>query len=867
MIDDGMTDLGELQATANIVEPVLVGRAGEFNTLASRSPADDGKRRFVVLSAAPGRGCTSLLAAAALHLARESDTAILRCAPLQPGGAPRLYRIGPDSYQQRWESSSEELIEQLRCLVEDGVGAVVVDDLHRLDVVAAERLVSLAAGWAALGAEIRIGVQPCMSEGGDPCLAELSGRSWMTLSPLSDDDLWQVLTCGLGAALDQQRDLLLAVCQGSPGMAVRLRESLRRTGLRPGTQPAPAVVVGVAEDVVAERLRSQLPRSAEVRALAAASALIWPEGELLQAAQLIGSPRTMADLYRDRFVEIGLYPRHPRAADVVRRAAFALVDPIATTDIEGQALSYLERHGAGPARRLEILEILGRYDGRYFELALQVVAEARERGDLPMLGKIADSVLLQATNREQAQWGREILLEYAKRCDWGEAARLLGPYSGQGTLSAAVQMAGLSPLFAVEYPFVARRLVRQLIEEDASGTRSSADVWCTATQLWLLAGCDPMSEHNASTYLTLLRHASGPGASDEARSGVRLTRLVALAFRGATIERVLANVTEELQHSFAVAGMCPVVAALLAAAHLALDDLETALSWARIATSQASERHQAEGALASWVAAQALLRVGDGAGAGVAAATAQRVFAALGAHRLADAAAATVVHAGLVPENQPTTTSSIGIKVVGEDGHGLLRGYGAYVAGRTALAQGWAQDGVDQLFLAGRALHTAGICNPTVVAWRAHVATVFRASHDDRLADWMTADMTDAVLRWQRSNPVSGQRRAVRLQEAAGGGPVGERDAAMAARAATVSDAELRVVRLVLEGRGNADVAAHLFLSKRTVDTHLTNVYRKLGIASRHELAAAMTGICAASDHSQERAVPESSAQTTPVGR
>jgi len=52
-----------------------------------------------------------------------------------------------------------------------------------------------------------------------------------------------------------------------------------------------------------------------------------------------------------------------------------------------------------------------------------------------------------------------------------------------------------------------------------------------------------------------------------------------------------------------------------------------------------------------------------------------------------------------------------------------------------------------------------------------------------------------------------------------------------------LTSAEQRVAALVAEGRTNREVAAALFLGERTVETHLSHIYAKLGVRSRTELA------------------------------
>jgi DNA-binding CsgD family transcriptional regulator len=69
---------------------------------------------------------------------------------------------------------------------------------------------------------------------------------------------------------------------------------------------------------------------------------------------------------------------------------------------------------------------------------------------------------------------------------------------------------------------------------------------------------------------------------------------------------------------------------------------------------------------------------------------------------------------------------------------------------------------------------------------------------------------------------------------------LGGRDGATDAGA--LSQAERQVAELVRAGRSNKDIAAELFVSLRTVESHLTRIYRKAGVKSRSEFLARPPG-------------------------
>ncbi|MFD4945066.1 helix-turn-helix transcriptional regulator, partial [Streptomyces sp. NPDC058409] len=47
---------------------------------------------------------------------------------------------------------------------------------------------------------------------------------------------------------------------------------------------------------------------------------------------------------------------------------------------------------------------------------------------------------------------------------------------------------------------------------------------------------------------------------------------------------------------------------------------------------------------------------------------------------------------------------------------------------------------------------------------------------------------------------------------------------------------EFQIARLVAMGATSKEVGTQLFLSPRTIDAHLRNIFRKLGITSRRQL-------------------------------
>lgn len=117
------------------------------------------------------------------------------------------------------------------------------------------------------------------------------------------------------------------------------------------------------------------------------------------------------------------------------------------------------------------------------------------------------------------------------------------------------------------------------------------------------------------------------------------------------------------------------------------------------------------------------------------------------------------------------------------------------------------------------------------------VVTVIRAGARGYLTKTASgAEVTAAVMRVHEGDAVFSPRLAGFVLDAFGTG-LGE-TAAGDDELDRLSAREQEVMRMIARGYAYKEVAAELYLSVKTVETHVSNVLRKLQLSNRHELTA-----------------------------
>ena len=145
-------------------------------------------------------------------------------------------------------------------------------------------------------------------------------------------------------------------------------------------------------------------------------------------------------------------------------------------------------------------------------------------------------------------------------------------------------------------------------------------------------------------------------------------------------------------------------------------------------------------------------------------------------------------------------------------------------------------------------------CNRTPETYVIAIASSQRADHiDAAFAAGASAyvlktahpdDLTSAIRQLFGKSVYVPRRSAGRAEASSNG------DRTSADGGAGLTQRELEILRLVAEGHSNGELARMLWVTEQTVKFHLSNVYRKIGVANRTEAGrwAQTHGVLAAAD-------------------
>jgi ATP/maltotriose-dependent transcriptional regulator MalT len=250
-------------------------------------------------------------------------------------------------------------------------------------------------------------------------------------------------------------------------------------------------------------------------------------------------------------------------------------------------------------------------------------------------------------------------------------------------------------------------------------------------------------------------------------------------------------------------------------------------AWADRAVQAARlRRHPAEEALALVIRSDAAHRGGRfGRGLSDAREAMQRAEAT-GAAGLFAAGAACAARS-LVRQGQPQDAAELLTRVeLPSDTHPLVRASYLEACGMAEAARGRLDEALRLFLECGHRLAAHGMDGRNCVPWREHAARAYEELGEHAAARTIAGTAAGGRRARERA---TGLR--VPDQRPQGPRPVG------------LTAAEQRVTELVLKGLSNLEASERLYLSKRTVDTHLNRIYRKLGIHGRPELAAAVAAL------------------------
>ncbi|MFJ5547852.1 AAA family ATPase [Streptomyces sp. NPDC093225] len=644
--------------------------------------------------------------------------------------------------------------------------------------------------------------------------------------PLCETCTTELVDRSFDSPVDQE---LAALCHtlahGNPLVLHDLVTRLRRTHVPPGA-PDPDQVLPIGSQALSETVLAWLdeddPAASE---LLTQLAVLGPDTDPAVCGALSQRGEVHEQQARETLVRAGLLEAGPAARFAhcaVRPAVLARVPAHERLELHGRAAAVLARLGA-PARQtaehllkagcgwgLDVLRGAGAQAAgvgdhesaaRYLRRALALLDEPGDGAD------------------EDAQERAESFLDLTVRLGAVELHRDLDACVRQASAAAD------SPLGPVRRAEALARLASPALVARVEGAQPFVRV---CGELAALAA--PPREHllRLTAQSLLTGHRAGLRRAARLAAGVPWDT-AALSFGGALAAAAAASgrfgTARRMAHrvaagpSSAADGAAPATTAGLVGAALALTwtgDLGVAavLADRLISTARAAD-DLASVLLGHLICGEIHHRRGEATSALADAETALRLARRLGTSALACAAVSSAARALVVLGKVGEAAALLADEPSAGDAHPFIKALSLQAHGTVAAARGRHAEAVGLFLDCGHRLALRGITNPACVTWRAQAAQSYLALGEVSAAE--------TILNGAPQEPAGTDRPAA---------PAPERT--------LLSPAELRVAGLVVRGCSSLEVAEKLFLSKRTVDTHLGRIYRKLGIHSRHELAGAL---------------------------
>ncbi|WP_250258228.1 helix-turn-helix transcriptional regulator [Dermabacter sp. Marseille-Q3180] len=778
-----MTRRQRIEPAPNILERVLDLNEGEQMRLLAR----------------PGIGLTSQTMAIAHNFSANERVALLRVKAR--GKLISLRLLGPGCSE---EPRHTPLTEAFEAVSAHDPSLILVDDLH---LATREHLASLheaAELWLSRGARIVWGLRWTESE--HDAAERIPGRFHATASvpPCGDDAIHEILLAS--AHLSQaQLALATAACCGNPTVAQRISEELATRTL-PGTTP-PAVFVTKAvheglHSVIGPELRA--PKAA----LFALLACLFPiETAATDVADTLGIARQEASDMCDHLAYLALLTPDPDRTAVVRHTLLQHLS-------KGDAAEY-ERALGDLGTRLTL-----RDPEAVLDIADGVEALTANLNDLlvsaptPQKAKVAGLTAERLTAARTLSPNELRSLRLLGRTYIGASLAVIKHAARradcQESRESALSALGLAHVF--ESPDALGPALMTLIAN--AKTSKEGAVW----EAWALL-CP--AEHlgiSHDDYRSMVHRVFTCSLKPDAPLFVRAAATALSAAHGVCPTHTLERLENDLSAQPASESLVPAYQ-LLAFVNCARGNRSGAERWLVQARSAVPDSTAAGAFTALLRRARHRRLIGEA----LSEETTERLTGIL--HRVGATRLAT--WSAILGARE---ASDAPVWELGKTHPALTASY-ASGRGKLLLATDDHAEAIEELYQAGRIMASAQLCPLVFGNWREPLLKYYLENNAKSAYRCIADDDFRCQLRLNR---VVGL--APHTGHAFDSSLVHSDSDVTTDQAPALTAAEERVVREVIAGASNQKAARALYLSKRTVDTHLRNVYRKLGIRSRAEL-------------------------------